>query len=247
MSNSRQKNMTYKSGFTLIELLVVIAIIAILASILFPVFARARENARRSSCQSNLKQIGLGWMQYAQDYDETMPSAVDGNPGASYPPNSGWMYYNVFPANTQAKAFRPELGSLYPYVKSTQIFACASDSQGQTSGNSYAANACVFQVGTNSSRPGKSLAAFEETTKWFLLGEEIPSNNPQGSTDDGYMIVSNSFTDRHLGGTNLLFLDGHVKWYRNETARSNWFFYGGQASGTFTPRAGDTINNCPGP
>ena len=59
-----------KSGFTLIELLVVIAIIAILAAMLFPVFARARENARRSSCQSNLKQIGLGLLQYSQDYDE---------------------------------------------------------------------------------------------------------------------------------------------------------------------------------
>lgn len=64
------KNRT--KGFTLIELLVVIAIIAILAAILFPVFARARENARRSSCQSNLKQIALGWMQYNQDYDEMM-------------------------------------------------------------------------------------------------------------------------------------------------------------------------------
>ena len=70
------KNTTHKrSAFTLIELLVVIAIIAILAAILFPVFARARENARRSSCQSNLKQIGLGFAQYSQDYDETMPMA----------------------------------------------------------------------------------------------------------------------------------------------------------------------------
>lgn len=61
-------------GFTLIELLVVIAIIAILAAILFPVFARARENARRSSCMSNMKQIGLGLMQYTQDYDEKLPT-----------------------------------------------------------------------------------------------------------------------------------------------------------------------------
>ena len=64
-----------KSAFTLIELLVVIAIIAILAAILFPVFARARENARRSSCQSNLKQIALGFMQYTQDYDEKFPGS----------------------------------------------------------------------------------------------------------------------------------------------------------------------------
>src|SRR4028118_675254 len=63
-------------GFTLIELLVVIAIIAILAAILFPVFSRARENARRASCMSNLKQIGLGVMQYVQDYDERYPSSM---------------------------------------------------------------------------------------------------------------------------------------------------------------------------
>src|SRR5688500_6579567 len=65
-----------RNGFTLIELLVVIAIIAILAAILFPVFARARENARRSSCQSNMKQLGLGMMQYTQDYDEKLPCGV---------------------------------------------------------------------------------------------------------------------------------------------------------------------------
>ena len=66
---------TTKKAFTLIELLVVIAIIAILAAILFPVFARARENARRTSCQSNLKQIGLAMIQYGQDYDEMMPNS----------------------------------------------------------------------------------------------------------------------------------------------------------------------------
>ena len=67
------KSKQYRRGFTLIELLVVIAIIAILAAILFPVFARARENARRSSCLSNMKQIGLGMMQYSQDNDERYP------------------------------------------------------------------------------------------------------------------------------------------------------------------------------
>ena len=93
-----------KRAFTLIELLVVIAIIAILASILFPVFGRARENARRSSCQSNLKQIGLGIIQYTQDYDETFPV---GN-------GSGWWQVN-WSRNVQ------------PYLKSVQVFRCPSD------------------------------------------------------------------------------------------------------------------------
>jgi prepilin-type N-terminal cleavage/methylation domain-containing protein/prepilin-type processing-associated H-X9-DG protein len=92
-------------GFTLIELLVVIAIIAILAAILFPVFARARENARRSSCQSNLKQIALGIKQYLQDYDEKFP-LVAWNLSSS--PYGGWAYI------------------IQPYVKSDQIYQCPS-------------------------------------------------------------------------------------------------------------------------
>ena len=99
-----------QKAFTLIELLVVIAIIAILAAILFPVFARARENARRSSCQSNLKQIGLGLIQYSQDYDETVPrSSFNGYYGASGDPTYKWM------------------DAIFPYVKSEQLFVCPSD------------------------------------------------------------------------------------------------------------------------
>jgi prepilin-type N-terminal cleavage/methylation domain-containing protein len=80
-----------KKAFTLIELLVVIAIIAILASILFPVFARARENARRASCLSNLKQIGLATMMYTQDYDEGYPYALTLIPTDANTPGGTWF------------------------------------------------------------------------------------------------------------------------------------------------------------
>ncbi|BCM91233.1 hypothetical protein IAD21_03097 [Abditibacteriota bacterium] len=101
----------------MIELLVVIAIIAILAAILFPVFARARENARRSSCQSNLKQIGLGIIQYTQDYDEKMPRAY-----YAYPDPSG------APGGNDIINDYKWMDVVQPYLKSVQIFNCPSDS-----------------------------------------------------------------------------------------------------------------------
>src|SRR5688500_5427484 len=100
------KNTSKRSGFTLIELLVVIAIISILAAILFPVFARARENARRASCQSNLKQLSLGVFQYVEDYDGKFPR---------YDTAEGWIGVNG-----------PVIFNIKPYIKSEQIYICPS-------------------------------------------------------------------------------------------------------------------------
>lgn len=119
MKPSHSTSSRPRTAFTLIELLVVIAIIALLAAILFPVFTKARENARRTSCQNNLKQIGLGIVQYAQDFDEIMvPAWLDGTTGAG----NGWNSTNSGWGNDNFKW----MDLLEPYVKSTQVFDCPS-------------------------------------------------------------------------------------------------------------------------
>ncbi len=201
-------------GFTLIELLVVIAIIAILAAILFPVFARARENARRASCLSNMKQIGLGILQYAQDYDERM---VMGASATSPGNNVVWI----------------EL--LQPYVKSYQVFQCPSNTLNTTtmefspSGlakvsymapidykNSNAAIGARYVVGPN-------LASFNSVSQTIAIVE----GNAYGSDfciTDGYWNSNAAGVSPqtgtpgapalfvgHLSTGNYLFADGHVK------------------------------------
>ena len=120
-----------RRGFTLIELLVVIAIIAILAAILFPVFAKARESARRTVCISNVKQIGLAWMMYVQDYDELFPPS-------NSPLNSQWGNSTTYVGKYPCKPCRPHLKTddsvtydptIYamPYIKNQDIFKCPSD------------------------------------------------------------------------------------------------------------------------
>src|SRR5438874_1863479 len=103
-----------RGAFTLIELLVVIAIIAILAAILFPVFAQARESARKTSCTSNLKQIATGMMMYIQDYDETFPAVT----GQSYPAVVG------IPTDAQTWVYNDILVLMQPYVKNYNVFLC---------------------------------------------------------------------------------------------------------------------------
>ena len=109
-----------RKAFTLIELLVVIAIIAILAAILFPVFAKAREKARQISCLSNMRQIGLGFMQYTQDNDEVLPGSGDLN----YSTHEGaWVDIDTYAAPTSV--FSPSTGAIFPYVKSIGVFRAA--------------------------------------------------------------------------------------------------------------------------
>jgi len=150
MQKKYQQTVTkHSSGFTLIELLVVVAIIGILAAILFPVFARARESARRASCLSNLKQLGLGMMMYVQDYDEKYPSALnEGNEHGLDSPN----YFGFSQAQgstgipkwtSPANTFKTSAGSsllynytwmdaIFPYTKSVQLFVCPSYNQKST-------------------------------------------------------------------------------------------------------------------
>src|SRR5580658_1927210 len=125
--------MKHRTGFTLIELLVVIAIIAILAAILFPVFAQAREKARQTTCTSNVKQIGLAWLMYVQDYDESFPPT-----NSVQNANSGWVNSPTFTGKYPCKPCRPHLQSnpsvtydptIYaePYIKNYDIFKCPDD------------------------------------------------------------------------------------------------------------------------
>ncbi|MCW3059449.1 MAG: prepilin-type N-terminal cleavage/methylation domain [Capsulimonas sp.] len=144
-----------RKGFTLIELLVVIAIIAILAAILFPVFAKAREKARQISCASNMRQIGLGMLQYTQDNEENYPTGSAGTLGA------GWA------------------GAVYPYVKSTATFKCPDDSSqppaGVSSVVSYAGNLNFMRRDSTNDpldpHSGQALASLTSPAKTVLLCE----------------------------------------------------------------------------
>jgi prepilin-type N-terminal cleavage/methylation domain-containing protein/prepilin-type processing-associated H-X9-DG protein len=231
MQHSTRHLPSKKAGFTLIELLVVIAIIAILAAILFPVFARARENARRSSCQSNLKQLGLGVMQYIQDYDEKYPYALMGDNGVPVPQGgtgNNWIWYQT----------------LQPYVRSFQVIVCPSGNSANTStpySGHYGANTLMMPDGrpTASTPAPIAAAAIESVATTYLLMDAGPymvgpgnasgpggsfwytpgACGPNGTSTTSNVLSGFSLTDcqtgRHLDGMNVAFADGHVKWLKN--------------------------------
>ena len=206
------------SAFTLIELLVVIAIIALLAAILFPTFAKAREKARQATCASNLRQLGMAFLQYEQDYDETLPNVYCCDDGIGNKPGA-WIGYDNFPVNDGVSKYNVTAGGIYPYVKSTQVYICPDDAEGRRSGDSYAVNSCAMSAKTASGTPylGRPLAAFNNTSGIFLIGEEAAYNPARNGTDDAYLrYQNNQFSTRHTGGSNVAFLDCHVKWYTPE-------------------------------
>jgi len=187
-----------RHGFTLIELLVVIAIIAILAAILFPVFARAREKARQTSCLNNMKQMGTAMMMYMQDYDERFVYTTD-----------DWRWYSL----------------LYPYVMNRQIFKCPS--MGTDNGNAWTDYAIsgVFAHGiaqADFKRGADTIMIAERIDDGLWDGyHPWPSDGVSWNTLSAYRAADghNWFADhlsqdRHNEGCNYAFADGHGKWHR---------------------------------
>lgn len=230
LATKRQRIVAPRHAFTLIELLVVIAIIAILAAILFPVFATARERARSTSCLSNSKQLATAIHMYTQDYDEYLPMYVLLN-AASTKAEKGWQV------------------SLMPYVKSTQAFVCPSASKPSTctvyacdptfvsdtllGSGSYGFN--YIYLGNyaliNGVRQGTpfNLAAIDKSAETICLTEISsyvgtsatypPSLWGTAYTVYGGQTYGDQFATRHLEGNNVVFTDGHAKWLKKSMVR----------------------------
>jgi prepilin-type N-terminal cleavage/methylation domain-containing protein/prepilin-type processing-associated H-X9-DG protein len=203
-----------RRGFTLIELLVVIAIIAILAAILFPVFARAREKARQSSCLSNVKQIALGLKMYSQDYDDRFPDYHYADEA-----DQPYFWYYV----------------IHPYIKNYQIFQCPSTSAGQGGYHDFKVPhepdpGMLVNIGLNhphmTDRP--KMADIIKPAGTIMIGDARDADG--GPTSNLIMcpLMTGDWAEssgwcidaRHNEGLNVGFVDGHAKWQREEVVRS---------------------------
>jgi prepilin-type N-terminal cleavage/methylation domain-containing protein/prepilin-type processing-associated H-X9-DG protein len=206
------------AAFTLIELLVVIAIIAILAAILFPVFAKAREKARSSSCQSNVKQLMTCELMYVQDNDETFSISyvVPGMPQGGNGTNVNWWRF-----------------PLQPYIKNWQVFNCPSGRPDDNPASSTVQ--LIGNYGMTGALRGKTLAAVSQPVTVVCMGDALHWDGDlyagmcyayAGKASTGWFDASQAANQieantRHMAGSNLGFADGHVKWYQHSAIKSN--------------------------
>ncbi|MEN6404788.1 MAG: prepilin-type N-terminal cleavage/methylation domain-containing protein [Armatimonadia bacterium] len=224
-----------RRGFTLIELLVVIAILAILAAILFPVFAKAREKARQSSCLSNVRQLGMAWLQYLQDYDETFAPHVTEREAPAGTPDTA-----------AARAQYSYQNKLLPYIKNTQIFKCPSAPAWPSPAPGAWYNADYGNNENEALLPSASQQAWYLANPDFGVNEKVtvgqiasPANflligdagRSDGTASRGGMYPQpwafNVTTQarmlaRHNDGANAAYADGHAKWLRVETSWTSY-------------------------